>query len=284
MANKNYFLIRKEAEIEEALSLSPSPKAFLCTNQDAVDACGKKGLPCFFLDEEALKESYRVINQWAIEQSLFFIRRHQPDNLKYTFLEQNFYDVKSIFIRSLKYILVLEKILKGEGQVELSIFGRGDSLLEIVYAAYSRSVNPSFTLKILKQKDDPENIKIRKSFKRSAYRIAGAFTNAVCHLRLAGAVSKKRPQLVLASGAIGHLAPVLERLKDQGAQVIYAEDNFNFEKFRYCASQGFFFMVLPASPGAKNPFEASSICQSTDRIVYEGRDLTAVLNDAFARL
>ena len=284
VANKNYFLIRKETEIEAVLSFGPSPKAFLCTNQEAADACRKKGLPCFFLDEEALKESYRAINQWAIEQSLFFIRRHRSDGDKHLFLEQNFYDVKSIFIRSLKYILVLEKILKDEREVQLSVFGRGDSLLEIVYAAYSRILNPSFMLKILKKKGDPENIKPGQAFKQAVYRMAGTLTNVVCHLRLAGAVSNKKAKRILASGAIGHLAPVLERLKSQGAQVLYAEDSFNFEKFRYCARQGIFFKVLPASPGVKNPFKTSPLCRAPDRILYEDRDLTAVLNDAFARL
>lgn len=283
-ARRRLFLVRAPQEVRVAFTLRSPETVFLCTNQEAAKECVKMGAPYVVLDEDLIRGNYRRINQWAIEQALFFIRRYRDDKRKHLFLESYFYDIKSVFIRVLKYILVLDKVMDRQEQVELTAFGDGRSILEIAYAGYCGAINKSVTFNLLPKNKDSHASVFSRPFKAVAYEVAAIAINIASRFWLSRILGKKRRGPVFVSGAIQHLAPVVEELLAVKRRIIYGENFFNFEKYRYCARRGILLCVFDEPRRVMNPFESSQVCQSPDRIIFDGRDFSSIFNDIISNL
>jgi len=282
VSGPSFVLVRDRSEINAAVSLGLEKGMFLCTNGLASGVCAEKGLRHSLMDEALIKEDYRAINQWAMDRSLFFIDRLRDDKARRRFLEIYFYDVKAIFIRCLKYILVLEKVVL-PAEACLHLFGKKGSLLELTYRHYAEALRPSLRLEVVPGVDKSRRAIRRLLPKRWIERVFARTANAFGRRKLR-TIAKGSAKIVIASGSLGHLAGLVDALKSEGAKVVWCENRFNLEKFWHCLRRGIPLAVLPELERPQNPFESSPLCEGVEKIVWKDRDLTELYNQAFANL
>lgn len=268
------FIVRDVSEVRRAQAV-PGAKLFFCTNKRTLDACVERSLDALLLDESVVREEYRGINTWALRMTFAFIEKFRSDRKKYVFAESSFMTIEAFFAQVLKDLLVLQKWVSQKKITRLAVFEKPQSLLAALcrHAASHLSV----PVDMLPAVDSPvPAVPARERFKTFFYALAGAVMTAFSKTAL---ITRRR--VILVSGALNHLGGVVRRIREAGYSVVFCENEFNLEKFRFCLKHGVFFIVLPKAYGVFNPLEPAKRYFSDEETLYKGVSYAALLEGVF---
>ncbi len=274
MNNSTYYVVRNITHVEAALKHPASgPLEFLCTNFEVHSACLNRGLSSKLLHDDRIGEEHRKINKWVYEKLISWIARCEKNEDKFLFIDANFYNFKTLFIRAMKYLRVLSDVLPRQGGYRLCIFECESSIFSIA----SKAVVERFSEKAeWSSCPDPRPVKSSLVFspKNALYDWLGRFMKSR---------RKTGKKIYLMSGSLMHLEPVIEKLKTRGdASIIFCEQEFNLEKYRFCRRRGMDFVVIPKAPRVSWQWAGREFISG--QMVYEGNDYSEVFNDMLQNL
>lgn len=274
------FIVRNQKEVDCAEDFTHGKTVlFLATNTDAHHHCLKKSKDVVLLGEEQLASRHRKINKWAFESMFYLLKKYRNDEKKSLYLDSFFYDLRSCFLFSLKYMLVLEKTARDKKIGELRLFRRQGSLLEMALERAFHENSSPIKLKIEKEVEMPEPCK-KPALREVARSFLTVYTNLIAFFLIKRWKSGQK-KLVLVSGSPSHLGDTLCGLKTTGCEILHVETVFNFEQFRFAAKNGFAYQVIPAGKGPVNPFKSNPPFDRSEEISFEGRDFTDFFNLIF---
>ena len=274
------FIVRNPKEVNRAEEITQGkPVLFLATNTDTYLHCLKKSKEAVLLDEEPLASRHRKINKWAFESMFYLLNKYRNDEKKSLYLDSFFYDLRSCLLFSLKYMLVLEKMVRDKKIGELRLFRRQGSLLEMALERAFHENSSPVKLKIEKEVKIPAPCK-KRPLRKVARSLLTVTTNWIAFFLMKRWKSGQK-KLVLVSGSPRHLGDTLCGLKTAGCEILHVETVFNFEQFRFAAKNGFAYRVIPAGSGLVNPFKSDPLFDQSGEISFEGRDFADFFNAIF---
>lgn len=272
---KTAFIVRNEEDVSEALKSAAAP-LFLCVDEAVFGHCRKNRYECFLLDEDLIREDFASVNRWGYEKAIEFAGRPR-DEKERAFFEANFLQAHRLFIQVMKYCLVFDKIFKASAPEEITVFEPKPSLLAMTCEQYLKMKHPGAAFRSVAVKRVEK--RRRPTLKQCAASVLTPWVNFTAGRSLQKSAGHK---LVLASGAIIHLSPVLLELKRKhGCRIVYAEHGFNLEKYKYCRRNGMIYLLLPQS---KHPRPCADAARGLDKIelTYKDADYTDVFKNVFA--
>jgi len=284
-SNRVLIIVDSPEQVDLVLRVHrPASFEILATNPKTAGVCRQKWGACDLLDELSLKERFRPINRWAYDQMISLIRRFASEPDKSLFLDSQFYDLKTFFIRPVKFILVLEPWLTERAFESIYVCGEEPSLLALTLQAYA-GFREKITFVPSKKLEEKSRLPVREFLKKQILRWARADRNreARFFLKKTHDAGKKR---WMVSGSLQHLKAVVEHLVvSKKCDLIFVETAFNYEKYRFCNSRGIQFHVWPLTNEFKNPFKGLSLFDAKEHpVIFEGRELTGVYNRIFQDL
>lgn len=276
--------MRKALVISDPACLDRIPAAeksgfvFFCTNESVHYQCRAMGLPAALLEESWIGDEYARINTWAYRVAWALLERFKSAPEKFLRLNAAFIDAKAAVVETLKIVRVIEKIRE---------------TCPVSRICFLETEKDSFLASVCRAGFGPDQVGTVAygdggaaepvpvfSWKARLYaffaRRASADTG-----RTIGAWEKTGRRFLFVSGALVHLAPVLDRLAKDGQPVLYGENEFNLEKYRYCRARGIRFCVLPKGDARRHPFGQDEVFFRPGSAVYEGKDVSAIAQAAF---
>jgi hypothetical protein len=236
------------------------------------------GLPAVLLEESWIGNEYARINTWAYRITWALLDRFQSAPDKRRRLNSAFIDAKAAAVETLKVLRVIEKIRE---TCPVSQICFPESEKESFLAAVCRAgFGPDQAGTVACGEETATKPVTDHSWKASLYAFFARRAAADAG-RTIGAWEKAGQRFLFVSGALVHLAPVLDRLAKDRQPILYGENEFNLEKYRYCRARGIRFCVLPKGDARRNPFGLNEVFFAPGSAVYEGRDFSAVLQSAF---
>ncbi len=270
-----FVIVRNLAEARQAPEAFPGRTLQLIATNSEVEAfCRAQYGTCVRLDEKSIKSDYRSINRFAYNTALK-LAREEKDTARRFFLESHFFDIRTLLIRSFKCLLVLEKAAASLGIKEIGLFNDPSSLIALV--ATSQPVTEKKWVVTLAPALPTRPTRKSFEFKKIISSFLAPISNLEARRYFSGT---RRKKLLIASGSLTHLTPVLEELR-ASMDILFWENQFNLEKYRYCRAHGLHFMILPERKKI-HPFEKHPL-SGGGKISFEGRDVSVLCDAVFAR-
>lgn len=276
-------LIRRKEELFFVKENWGAEALCLCTRREL---CGKAeifGLNALLLSENLLDRDHSSMNEWSCRQAIDLVERTKMRGGNESALfEANFYTIKGIFVQTLKFVRVLDRVLREQRLTNLDCFEDPSSLLvqvvkeHLAECCFSLTVHPDCgrtSATMLTKKSD---------FKLLCRKILGCILDAVARWGMAFSSSEERPW-ILVSGALNHLAPaVLKLCAMRRWRPFFFESHFNLEKFLFCLRYGIPQRVL----SDENRSVSVPECADKDffepgQIVFAGVDYVRIFNRLF---
>lgn len=277
---RTWVIIRDPEEAARASKMGFEKPVYLCTRYDAFVHCRDRFSEVVLLDEALVKTEYSRANRWVYEQLTILSQLFFNDSEKTLFLECRAYDIRSLFLRCLKQVLTLEKHINVSGRIY--IFERPDSLLIKVLKEYFLRVYSSLEVTVLPGVSRRSAKELGWGFKALFYRALAVVLNSFT--RKAIQRMKWKQKLVLASGSLAHLGPVVASLARRAQPVVYGEPEFNLAKFLFCLRHRIFFYIFKRHHLAENPLSGNLPFGSAQPLHYGERDLAPLLNTVLSTL
>lgn len=269
---KTAYLVGDVREIGVAMANLKKDALYLCATESALEECRRRRLNCVLIDETPLEPEFRQMNDWAYGVTLDLISRFGKGE-KADYLDSQFMDLKAVILQAMKYLFCLKKHL--DGISVLCVFDSEHKLAVELCGEAVRSGYPSLRVEEVSLKRPAQN----GGWKGIVRRVLGAAMEIQSSLAIRSLGQSKRP-VVIISGAMNHLAPVVESLKRLGGiEFVWCETSYNREKSDYCRKTGISFVTAPPK-NVKAPFDGSDIFFASGTALYEGLDVSRLLDFA----
>ncbi len=279
--NDALFLItRKISDLRSLGSTGPSQVVCLCTTAGVLEECDKLGFRGILLTEEPLRELYDAVNRWAYREAKELTGHFKPRREAFLFFEAYHVFLRALFIRTLSLDLLLKRLIAEQGILRIGIVESKPSFLGLAFKVCLEEHYPSVSYTIfpsaVSSADATPPADTKEFFKRYLARLCGP-------ARLAGEPANKRGRKrLLVSGALNHLAPAIESLRETGpVDILFVENTFDLNKFFYCLKRGFKYVVLDAPRGQPEYADGLTEYFRKRPVKFNGTDLTRICARTF---
>lgn len=262
-------------------NLPHEDRLYMCCSEMTYTEALARGLKAVFLDERIIHEEYSDINYWGYQAQLGTIKEHSQESPEHEFLCTYFFDIKCLFIQSVKYIRVLERLFRGLECPEILIPDHPSLILlrivcRQIYSGTKKvtvfkSTEPSLSGPGLSQR-------LKELFQGI---LAGVFNLLAETVLRTDSRNKMR---VVASGALHHVGEVAERLQASGKlRLIFCENRFSLEKAIFCLRKGIVYFTFRRPVRIQNPFQ-NCLWEEKPQFRYRDYELTSLFQDIFRNL
>lgn len=274
-------VVRSEDDIGFFSEKLGTGAVFLCTTLPIFEKAQGAGSNAVLLDEGMALCRFEKANEWAFHCIFRLIREVREEERLKVLFESTLFTLQTAAAGFLKFILTFERLAEEKGIGTIFLRENAPTHLSIVLTELS-SQRGIFDVEVLKRKKLSQKVPVKAFVRDRLYKCAGSFWTTWCEWGIFLAKLRKR-ECILVSGALGHLKPVIEGIrKRKDVQVIFCENEFNYEKWAYCLKQGIIFKIIGPEFVAED-LRGSCLKNSFPEMDLEGKPLTPVLSKIFSR-
>lgn len=291
-----FWLVRDAAEADAALAAAGRDGAnlfFGCTNAATLDRCCLRGAAGLLLEDDLVRDEQRAINRWSYETLIALSRRLEASGQERRrfFVESHFLHLRVILIRAVKYWRVLEKTLASRRLDRVALSASVPVLPKLVLEWMRSEAGGVWEVESARSPVNPApaSAETRAGWgaRDAKARVQEGITRFLSARGPADAhrIGASPHRRILASGALGHLADVVEAVRqlDPACEIVFVEPAFNLEKYAYCRRKRMRFCVLPYASRLDNPFAVGDALPAGE-IVYAGRDVRVLVGTVLKHL
>ena len=209
----------------------------LCDNPEIHDFLREKRMPFDTVDEEVLQKEWDSINTWACEKALLFdLSADDRSILNGIEFNKALSAYLSFYLVSfLKNYLFSIYMIDRYRPSEMFIF---DNIYCPPFPAFNGNYFLNLFLNELAQKNGIK-VKHLRCGTRKEEKISMKDRIRILLQKLYGrlVVAGEKKKIFIACGDIGHLGPVLKKLRDRGKGIFIYNDEFRFAQLKFCLKE-----------------------------------------------